>query len=498
MFYLYIQTYNSEAYVERIANFVTNQTYKDFVCIIFDNGSTDGTCEKMQCFAESDKRVIFKSYENKKALMLDCLFPLLFEMSKSGDDLFARVDADDEISPDYIEKLVDYQNKTRADIVCCGCRFVDADTNEEFGGRRVDEDVLISQDEYGLYFSDYYKFIRTHWAKAFSVEVLRRMEKRGLCATSFGVDTIITQEALRNASSMGIMKDVLYTWYRYKKVKVYDLDPERIMSPVVLFSRSLDFLMYKVGSVSKNNVAFLYLTMLGGILEAFYALKGTQGELSEKIDSLYRLLQNYQVRTCFIKNYNSAIAHEISRWLTDIYQSGNEEIKDKICECHTCLRICPLDTSKYKKSMLMDMYVRMDRFWVPVPNQITVKQCVSYIASQNLLLKDRSPEFLLRYSEVVKLLLDEDVENCLLMLENIIQDGEYDEELFLLAKNVAASKEDEMRYIFFEKCLIERYIKSENLQRAKEEIVEWDDILFGDEEFIYLKGLLEESLLCQE
>jgi len=50
--------YNEEKYIENTIRSILNQSYTNFEFIIVDDGSTDGTQDKLKCFADQDKRII--------------------------------------------------------------------------------------------------------------------------------------------------------------------------------------------------------------------------------------------------------------------------------------------------------------------------------------------------------------------------------------------------------------------------------------------------------
>lgn len=62
MFSVVIPAYNAEQCIERCVNSVLNQTFGEFEIIVVNDGSTDGTLERLAKF--SDKRLKVVSQEN--------------------------------------------------------------------------------------------------------------------------------------------------------------------------------------------------------------------------------------------------------------------------------------------------------------------------------------------------------------------------------------------------------------------------------------------------
>lgn len=53
-----LSTYNGEKYISEQLDSILNQTYQDFILIISDDCSTDGSATIMERYAEKDKRIL--------------------------------------------------------------------------------------------------------------------------------------------------------------------------------------------------------------------------------------------------------------------------------------------------------------------------------------------------------------------------------------------------------------------------------------------------------
>jgi glycosyltransferase involved in cell wall biosynthesis len=93
--------YNAEAFIAEAVESVVSQTFADFELVVVEDGSTDGTSEILQRFADADPRVRILSQLNSgmvTALNVGC--------RAARGDLIARLDADDVAIPDRLEKQV--------------------------------------------------------------------------------------------------------------------------------------------------------------------------------------------------------------------------------------------------------------------------------------------------------------------------------------------------------------------------------------------------------
>lgn len=107
--------YNVEKYLNQCLESIIQQTFRDFEVIMVDNGSIDDSFNICQMYALKDER--FKLYRQEKAGVAAVRNTCLKHIHG---EYVAWIDSDDWIDNDYLEKLVETQKKTQADIICIG------------------------------------------------------------------------------------------------------------------------------------------------------------------------------------------------------------------------------------------------------------------------------------------------------------------------------------------------------------------------------------------
>lgn len=109
-----IPVYNVEVFVRQCLESIEAQTYSDFEAILVDDGSTDNSGKICDEYAGKDSRfvVIHKQNEGVAKARLTG-----FEHSKG--DLISFIDADDYVSPLYLENLSKPIIENNADLVSC-------------------------------------------------------------------------------------------------------------------------------------------------------------------------------------------------------------------------------------------------------------------------------------------------------------------------------------------------------------------------------------------
>ena len=108
-----IPVYNAQPFLKECLDSVYKQTYKDWRCLIVNDGSTDESQSIIDEYCAKDKRFNFVFKENEKSAAKARAFA--FDYINSEWVIF--VDADDTIAVDCIEKLTARQEETGADIV---------------------------------------------------------------------------------------------------------------------------------------------------------------------------------------------------------------------------------------------------------------------------------------------------------------------------------------------------------------------------------------------
>lgn len=118
-------TFNCEKTVEKAIDSILAQTYENWVMIICDDGSTDGTPEILRCYEREypGKFVIIRNDKNSKLP-----YSLNHCLQYVQTDLVARMDGDDWSTPDRFEKQVAFlKAHPEYDLVGTGVTVFDGD-----------------------------------------------------------------------------------------------------------------------------------------------------------------------------------------------------------------------------------------------------------------------------------------------------------------------------------------------------------------------------------
>ena len=128
--------YNSEQYLTEAIDSILKQTYRNFVLIAVDDGSTDGSPQLLQSAAGIDRRIVVLSKRNEGASAARNAALEYIETARDF-DLVCFFDSDDVVRPDFLETYVQLMNMYDADYVVSG--FLRWFKNVEVRISRVDE-----------------------------------------------------------------------------------------------------------------------------------------------------------------------------------------------------------------------------------------------------------------------------------------------------------------------------------------------------------------------
>ena len=114
-----VPVYNVEEYLRECLNSIMNQTFKDFEVIMVDDGSTDNSFNICQEYVARDNRFKLFHQENKglAGARNTCLKYMKGEYIN-------WVDSDDVVDYNYLERLLEVQEKTSADIIRCVRKYI--------------------------------------------------------------------------------------------------------------------------------------------------------------------------------------------------------------------------------------------------------------------------------------------------------------------------------------------------------------------------------------
>ena len=302
--------HNAEKTLRRTIDSVLAQTYVDFDYIVIDNASVDSTSDIVYEYAQRDSRVHLLI--NKKNIMGTELYIMIQEqLNSSTASYFVNIDADDVYKPQFLEKSLAFMRDYNLDVVCCGYDFVDEQTKQIKGKRKVEKDLIIEGSGFSTLFPYYHQFMRTIWGKVYKKSILLASNYSTLPHVIYGSDTLFTFEALRNASKVGILSSVLHEYHMNSTSVSYKWDATRAESICALYQTPFDMLIGKCGTVSALNNEFLLLVYMGEMRDAMNVLLKSNISAEERLLVVLDVFSNkYSKQLAAAKRFGALCGNE--------------------------------------------------------------------------------------------------------------------------------------------------------------------------------------------
>ena len=139
-FTVFTPTFNRKELLEKLYKSLQKQTFKDFEWLIVDDGSTDGTKEKVEEFL-SEKKLEIKYYFKENGGKQRAYN---FATEKANGELFICLDSDDEYVENGLEIILKYWKKYEKNSDIAGMGYLSTYPNGEIIGSNFPEKEMIS------------------------------------------------------------------------------------------------------------------------------------------------------------------------------------------------------------------------------------------------------------------------------------------------------------------------------------------------------------------
>ena len=139
-FTVFTPTFNRKELLEKLYKSLQKQTFKDFEGLIVDDGSTDGTKEKVKkflCEKKLDIKYYFKENGGKQRVYN-------FATEKANGELFICLDSDDEYVENGLEIILKYWKKYEKNADIAGMGYLSTYPNGGIIGSSFPEKEMIS------------------------------------------------------------------------------------------------------------------------------------------------------------------------------------------------------------------------------------------------------------------------------------------------------------------------------------------------------------------
>ena len=253
MISIIVPVYNVRPYLEQCICSIIGQSYRDWECILVDDGSTDGSGELCDELAHEDERLIVLHQENQGVSAARN-----HGLSICKGEYICFIDSDDWVAPDYLSHLLSGMTEDRVDMVVTGTiheqTTVKVHTSKEIIRLRMEGDFTGPFIEHvGLFYGPCSILYKSSIIREHHILFPEKL--------SFGEDTTFVFSYLRLAKDIALLP---FADYHYRIVDQASLSHR--------FGAEKTFLRYELWEMRK----------------AFYMDKGMWNAISQK--NMYREL----------------------------------------------------------------------------------------------------------------------------------------------------------------------------------------------------------------
>jgi len=289
-----MHAYNAEKTIGRAIGSILNQTAQDFTFYCLDNGSTDDTGRIIQYYAARDSRIIpLFEKENIQPGVVKAYLPMV--LSEGDDGYYARLDADDEYRPDFLEKMLAFVTQNNLDIAICGTEYMYTD-----GNSRLDtpsESLILEGTGFAKHLPKYFKYVTRIWGGLYSLKLLEKMEFPSQLqdkSASF-YDVMCALRGLRNAHKAGILAESLHKYHSSPNQLSVVYSPNWFFWINEMQRQTREFLL-SYEPVSEANECFLNIRFLVWMKYVLPRLQSSDAILKTKINDHISIFQDERTK----------------------------------------------------------------------------------------------------------------------------------------------------------------------------------------------------------
>ncbi|OUO46573.1 hypothetical protein B5F79_06525 [Olsenella sp. An285] len=203
-----VPIYNVEKHLDRCLESILGQTYRNLEILLIDDGSTDGSLEIMNRYAERDPRVRVFHKENGG---VSSARNLGLEMMSGEYCTF--VDPDDYVAEVYVEWLYAALNKYEADLATCGFCSVGPDDTPTLPAEGAPNCSQIDMRDFSLFGEDGGHSFLGCWAALYKSSLMDGL--RFDVDLYYGEDTLLFVSYLTRSKVLVDIRDDLYVYVQH-------------------------------------------------------------------------------------------------------------------------------------------------------------------------------------------------------------------------------------------------------------------------------------------
>lgn len=302
--------YNVSEYLPATLDSILTQDFADFELILVDDGSSDGSGEICDEYAEKDNRIVVIHKENGGVSSARNV-----GVAAARGDFIGFVDSDDLIEPNMYKLMLRVQQETGAEIVQCRHnRSSEIASLPESNACKIITGEEFVRDLFKLTGSDYTNQVAL-WAKVYC----RKLWHRGILFP-LGHDYEDEQETYKvclQAEKIALIPDVLYHYIRRDNSIITAISAKKMLDKQLALQNRLHYLPGKLPDLHDKCASTFYSFSVHILLELHKAAENEAFESARRV-----LLSEYaSIQPALDKSgklyLSMAKSNQLAHWLAE-------------------------------------------------------------------------------------------------------------------------------------------------------------------------------------
>ena len=301
-----VPVYNCENYLSGCLDSILNQSFSDFECICINDGSSDNSLTILNLYSKMDDRIKVFSIENHGQA-----YARNYGIEASKGNLICFVDADDTVSPAYLEQLYSELMKNDSDLSVCGMSRVFKkksnllERNFNYYLTSSTKTAHVSQDP-----SLILSIINAPYCKLIRKDFLNQHQIRFLEGVIYE-DLYFTQSLLMKNPRVSVLGQSLYQYFVYQGTTMTGKKSRHEDMYVVMECLLNQILNTEMAECVKEEIEYLVLhhVAIGTVYRAF-------------VKCPLSLLKEVKKSRLFLKKYGFTIKNRYfyqASWIVQMY-----------------------------------------------------------------------------------------------------------------------------------------------------------------------------------
>lgn len=241
-----IPVYNVNEYLKNTIENVLAQIYQDYELILVDDGSTDGSSEICDSFAEKDRRIRVIHQKNQGVSAARNT-----GVSSANGEYIGFVDSDDLIEPNMFEIMMSIAVAENADIVQCRHNRKPNILNLKYGNEKRIVDGKTFVRELFSYTGGEYTNQVALWSKVYKKELFRNIHFPDGRTYE---DEQETYKLCLYATKIVLLPDELYHYVKRENSIITGIAPKKMIDKQLALEDRLQYLPARIPELEKECV----------------------------------------------------------------------------------------------------------------------------------------------------------------------------------------------------------------------------------------------------